>query len=928
MKYIFIVLILLPIFCNAQEGEISNKTNIIKRKLKNGFTYYLFNNPISKGKVNIYLLQKAGAILEDDDQDGLAHFLEHMCFKGSKHFPKRAIRDMFDKKGLSSSINACTQLENTQYFLKNIPTKDKIFVDKCILAAFDWCNFLNLEECEMATERPVIVEELRTRRDSRQRIAEQTTPVTHNNSIYSRRFVTGIADYIKEFKRESLVRFYKDWYRSDMQALVIVGNINVYEYEEKIRNLFSQLPKLKNSRPYPSLIIPDNKEILYTTAEDKDNSQGQIYINCRHKKEIFNNLKDRVDYKYLKNLTNFMISKRVAQLLKKDTSNFIKLSINNYMLCKHYDNYSISVFHKTNRAKEALTQAIALHKDILENGFTEIEFKDAKEYFIKNIEKFKNYKGYFKNSHYYNKIMMNFIYNSDILHSTDEYKYFKKFISKLKLEDIQSYVKNMYCDKNKNFIVIKNGKDNEYLSKQDIINIEKNTTSKKIFPKKDKKENYEKPKLIKELILDLKPGKIRKEEDIKSFKAEKWILSNGATVIFKECGLSKNLININVFSYGGNSLYSDKNFINAKAFNSFTRAYGFENFSSQQFVDIFKNTSVRYKFNLSRDYEQLNLSSQYGDVNDMFKLLHIIFEKPNFYKKEFDKIIKKINKSVEEKRYNVKSKIKDSISQITSPKNRSYIVDTNFVKNIDFETIKKIYKERYSDASNFTFYIVGCISKSRAKKLVEKYIGSIKSTYSKETFKTHKSSYSSGYSKKIIKLDMVDKKAGNVLILNHLCRITTKKQLAFSIIKGFLHDKLNKILRERENGTYGVGVRNILSTNGEESCKYEINYECDPDKIIHLNEVLNKALKGLANTGLTQKELDMFKSMLNKNNKYLKNNNYYLLTLKVLLSRGEDMSNDDFYDLKFKEIDLIYINNLLKEIVNNSGYLDILYLPE
>lgn len=931
MRFVNLISIVVLLFCtqniNAQ-GKVSSKTNIKKGILKNGLTYYIYNNPTSRGKANFYLIQNVGAILEEDDQNGLAHFLEHMCFKGTKHFPGKTIMNMFETKGLSSSINAYTQVEETVYYLNNVPVSDKIFLDKCLLILHDWCNYLSLDKEAIDSERPVIVEELRTRRDLKERLLEQISLVTHNHSKYSKRFVSGLPNIIKTFKKETLERFYNDWYRTDLQSVVVVGDVDVFDMEEKIKNLFSIIPPANSPRVRELVKIPDNTETLFVAAKDKEVKDGVVSINFRHKRKIYKSYKDKTSDDFIVNMINFMLRNRIATLLENDKENFVNLNIGNYKLTQGYDNYSIRVTHRKNKAKEALSEAISLHKDIMENGFTKEEFDKVKKGYLKTLENYKRFQNSMSNDAVFRKIKDNFIQGDNLLDASTEYKIFKELIKKLTLDDLKDKVNILYSGVNKGIVVVHNNKDERYLTKEDVLRIEKTVLPKKILPKNKDEEANRKSKDIVVKDSDFTGAKISKVENLETLGAEKWVLSNGATVIFKENEHTRDIINVTAVSLGGLSVLNGYDLLNGRMLRTFRPCIGIKGHNKDSFDDLLKSNQLMFDFDVTDDSEKIISGCKYKNVEKMFEVIYQFFENPTFYNDEFVKIIDNINKSIEGGNTKFTSLLRDSISLLTCVRGRNFRFNKEIASNVTREKLFCIFNQRFSDASNFTFYIVGGIGKNKAKKLAEKYIGSIKSTNSGESYKLFENPINDKYTRKILKFEMVDKKAGNVLIIDQKLNPTTKEKIGFKVIELFLREKLNKLLREQMNGTYGVKVSNIITKRSLQSCKYEVSYECDPNRIEELNKALLNKIKEIGKSGMSLDDFKKLISELNRSGVPRPDNRYYTNLLRTYMETGEDRSEKDFIKKIFDSIDVDFVNKLLIKYLRNAKSLDIIYVPK
>lgn len=921
MKFqlIFICYLFCAFISTAQNGKVSSKTNIKKGKLKNGFTYYLYNNPSSKGKTDFYLIQNVGAILEEDNQNGIAHFLEHMCFNGTKNFPGRTIQNLFEEKSLSNSINAATGKDATIYHLINIPKNDDVLSDQCLLILHDWCNELILDPKAIEKERPVILEEMRTIATLKRRLSKQSLYPLANNSKYSKRDVIGDAEVIKCVQRKDFVRFYQDWYRTDLQAIAVIGDFNIYEMETKIKNLFSSIPPVKDPKPRPNITIPDNKEILYELIKDPELGNDKVTINYRHK----NSQDPNASCTNL--LVNMLFEERLNELKKQDSLNFVDVYIGYNELAQDYSNYEISVSNKDNRAKEALTSLLSMHKDVLQNGFTENEIKSAVNKIDEILNQYKTFQNNLPNEFHIEKIKANFLNNEDILDISTEYKQFKKFTKNLSVSNLKEKVKELYSGKNKSIIIYTNGENREHLTKQEILDIENNVKPSLILAKT---ENISKNLDDTWLNEELAGSPVVKVEKLEQFKAEKWILKNGATVVYKECNTNRDKISLNAVSFGGRSLLKGVDLLNSKPFSMFSSSYGVKDIDKEQLINLLKDSNIKYKIKLSEYDEGILSESDYGNVTTLFELVYSLFETPDFYEQEFKKNLAKLKKIENNIKNSLEQKLVDSIEISKIGSERYFPLNEEFISNVSLDRIKNVYRDRFSDASNFTFYIIGGIGKSKAKKLAEKYIGSISSTYRNETYAKLKNNFPKGYTKKVLRLDMENKKARNVYTLDAAIDCSPSETISLDIINIYLQNVLSKVIREGKGGTYQISVKKHINKKSKVSCGFEISYDCSPDRAEELNQTLKDALTHISKKGIEQYDFDNIKKKIKFNNTRIKNNGYYYSLLKKYLEENVDRSKDDFIQNTMNELDFVFVNSLLKKIFDKGNVLDVICLPK
>lgn len=926
-KILFLFLLALITFNGiAQHGNVSPKSNITKGKLPNGITYYLYRNPVydnpallNKGKANLYIIQNVGAILEEDNQNGLAHFLEHMAFNGTKNFPNHSIMEMFEKNSLKHCINAYTGIDKTVYHFTNVPTSNMAFVDACLFILRDWTDYLTLDSLAIENERPVILEEMRMRNTTNFRISEQMSPIIYNHTKYCKRNIIGKANLIKNFKREQLYDFYRDWYRTDLQAIVVVGDIDLKLTEQKIKNLFSPVKPLENQKERYHIEIPDNEEILYKQIKDKEINNGCFNIECRHKCQ-------RGCESTLYNvLINQLLSKRIAKMLDKDSLNFVNCYIKNAPMQygQNYSSYVINLTYKKNRDRQALKTLFSLHKDVLENGFTQKEYDEATKFIHKGLKGNSNYYNFMSNSYIFESIKRNFIYNEDIIHPIEMLKEFEKLSKNNNTISIKNKINELYFGKNKSIIVIGNVKDT-LLSKDEICKIEKGAKPKAYIPEYN---NTEKSKV--EFPVDkLSSKKIISKENIKEFNAKKWKLENGATIIYKYNDTDPNAISIYATSDGGYSVLDKKYLENAMAFSSFNSMFGVEGIDKKKLDKFLKDNGISFSVRLNSNDESIYLNGRHQNINDLFKILYCAFEKKSFSKKKYSKTIEDFIETFRNKPTTFEIALRDSINHIIKGKDRFVTSSEGIIQSMSFDKLKYIYNDRFKDASNFTFYIVGAIGESKAKKLAQKYIGNIKSLNTNENYKTLTSAFPKGVTAKTFKFKMDDPKAGVYCYLNTNKEFSFDLLYRYNILQMILSDKLQKVIRDLERGTYNVALDFYHNFKSLKDWGFCVNFVCDPERTDQLNETLKIAIDVLKERGISKEDFKIYKDMLHPSKNHINKNSIYINYLYDLINWGEDKSDINYFIDKFKNITYEEITKELKDFLNKADMLNIIYKPK
>lgn len=917
---IFFISLIISINLSAQTGKVYPNTNIKKGSLKNGLTYYIYKNPSCKGKRSFYLIQNVGAILEEDNQNGISHFLEHMCFNGTKYFPNDALFEMFDAKNLRGCVNANTGIDQTVYHFIDVPTKYSSLCDKCLLAMRDWCDRVTFAQEKINSERLVILEEKRTRNTFRTRFMWSNAKATLCNSKYNKRDIIGTEEVIKSVNRKDFIEYYNTWYRPDLQAIVVIGDLDIYEMEKKIKNLFSSMTVRKNPKERYHINVPNNKEIVYKKIIDKESELSQIRIKYRHK------TKYDIQTKYHRKIINLIIRRRLEKIFKKDKDTPIKsLNILSKAIAQGYYNYGIEVGYKKGKAKEAIRLAVSINKEILEKGFTQKEYNGVVKDLIDALTAYKNSYNYLSNNIHFDRIKKNFINKEDILDFKTELKKFKKIVSNTNIEDLKSIVNNLYSGSNKSIVIVDKNDEN-ILTKEEILDIEKNTSSKEYIEEDDKKDKITLPSLKKKY-------KTIKKEDLGIENVSMWTLENGAKVVFKECNTNGNVIAIRAYSKGGYYSLNETQMLNAKLYRNLDDCISLNNLSIDDFIQFKKDNKIAHSINITPTSEYMMFKCKYKNVTETFKLLYNLFENPTFDKKSFERLKGFYINGWKSTKDLYQFKLSDTIYQLRFGNKYKYINEQN-LKDVSVEEFEKAYRNVFSNARNFVFEIVGGISQSKAKVLAQIYIGAIKSNKEKEIYKRPVSQFPKGYTKVRLKYDMISKKAGVKHILNMSKKLTKKEQICyFGIIAQYLQDKLNKVIRTLESGTYGVQVNSELSDDDTYNYGFSIDFDCDPERAEDLNKTLKMALGVIKENGIQNIDLKLLKKPYEKikrvdADKVVKGMKYYLKVIKTYVENGEDITNPNVTRETIDEIDLDYVNKTLKEFLENADVIDLIYFPK
>ncbi len=924
-----VALILLPGLLVAQMPDLSKPIpmdpKVRKGVLPNGMTYYIRHNAEPKERASFYIIQNVGALLENDDQNGLAHFLEHMAFNGTVNFPGKGIISTMERHGVAfgRNVNAYTAFNETVYNLSDVPTTHPGLLDTCLLVLNDWSNFLLLEEEELDAERGVISEEWRTRRNSQFRIRGKTFPTLFKGSKWAERDIIGDLDIINNFKPETIRNFYHDWYRTDLQAIAIVGDFDVNEMENKVKELFSKIPAVKNAKPRPVFEIPDNEEPLFTLATDKEATSSSVQVFFKHKAP------DVKDLAYLRkqyaiSLYNQMLRARLSELMQNGKPPYLSASAGFSGLVRGYNCYAVYCTAKPNMEAEGLEAIYTEVRRATIHGFNDSELQRAKINVKTGIESAFEKKDKVNNDIYCKAFKDDYLTGDVVTDAEFDYKFGLFALQTISLEEINEMAKSFITPNNRVIVVSGPENDVKHLTKDEAIAILDNVENLDIEPYIDNTSNEA---LISE---EIKGGRVVAEKELKEFNAVEWTLSNGAKVVFRHADFDKNNVAIVGHSWGGTSLYENEDIVSASNASSFASSFGVGDFDAVSLSKILAGKNASASVGISSFDESISASGSPKDFETALQLLYLKFEKPRFDKQVFDNTIERQLTAVRMSERNPMKHIRDSISRISTNYNpRVRLMNEQYLKEIDFKKIEEIYRERFADASDFTFFLVGNIEKQTAKELVSKYIGALTDIDRKENWIDRKIEGPKGKVVKKLYANMEVPKGTVLVKYSKKAKATPKSTICQSIISNILDLRYTENIREKEGGTYGVGVRPSSARRPNESLGLSINFDCDPDKAEHLKSLVYKEIDLLIKNGPSQEDFDKVIKGLKKNHEQGKNaNSYWLSAIQTYYIEGINILDPNNFDNIVDKLTTKDIQKAAKKFFKKANILDISILPK
>lgn len=896
-------------------------------RLTNGMTYYIRHNEEPKERASFYIIQNVGALLENDGQNGLAHFLEHMAFNGTQHFEGKGILNTLEKHGVKfgDNINAFTAFTETVYNLSEVPTTHPGLVDTCLLVLHDWSHYLSLTDDEINLERGVLTEEWRTRRNAAFRMRSQWFPVLFKGSKYAVRDVIGDTTVIRYQKPDTLRSFYHEWYRTDLQAIAIVGDINVDSVEVKVKEMFSPIPAVINPKPKPDFSIPSHDETYYVLATDKEAPQSQVSIyilnkNDDGKPKDLNYLRES----YIESLYNMMTEMRIQELLQKGVPPFVAGYTQISDFVRGYDVYAIGTVAKPNEEAKSLEAILIETEKIKRFGFLNSELERAKANFLTNLESQYKQKDKINNDNFCSEISSNFLTAEPMPGIDFDYAFANQIIPTITVEEISAKAKEWIKDSDRTIVVTGPSEGVTHLNEKEARDIITKVSAMDIAPYTDVASSTS---LIN---VELKGSAIKSEKKLDDFNAVEWTLKNNVKVVYRFADYEKDEVSLQAYSNGGSSIWDNQYVPSAEMATTFSEAYGVGDFDAITLQKMLSGKKVAISPNLDDLTEGFSGSSSPKDFETLMQLLYLMFEKPRFDREAHDALMARYMAYVANMEKDPRKTMQDSMLFITSnyhPRARS--LSTQFLKEVNFDDIEKIYKDRFSDAGDFTFFIVGNIDEATVKGYVEKYIGSLTDSKRKETWIDRGIRNPKGKTVKTIPLALTTPKSTVNVIYANKIEFNQKNRLALQVLEAILDLRYTETVREDEGGTYGVRLSSNLLQYPINKASLKMSFDCDPLKADKLKAIIYRELDKIVAEGPTVVDFDKtITNMLKDREQAREHNSFWMNTLYSFYYTGINSAIADNYENLLKAMTQKDIQDFTRQLLTNPDLMDIVFVPK
>ena len=938
MKHIFFLMSVCMLFATVSgaqdidwEQRIPDDPHIVKGRLDNGITYYLRHNEEPKERASFFIVRNVGALLEDDNQNGLAHFLEHLAFNGSLNFPGNSMISTLQRHGVSygDNVNAYTTQNETVYNISDVPTTDAELIDTCLLILHDWTYYLTLAPEAIDAERGVIIEEWRSRNNSGTRLWKQKMPVLYKDSKYAERDVIGDTAVISSCDPETIRDFYYKWYRTDLEAIVIVGDFDVRKMEEKIKAVFEEIPAVTNAVPRPFYEIPSHEETYYCLCTDKEATSSNVQV-VRFFRDPEYDGKGYATYRDVKNwlmmgFYNTMLSARINETIQQGNAPYVNASVGFYETVRGYYSYSIFAQAKPNEEKEALEGVLDEHLRVVQHGFTETELDRAKADLLTALETAVKEKDKTTNDEYAEELHNLFLENNAVIYVDDYVAAVKEIIPFITSQEVAAQVERWWKTDNRVIVVSGPSEGISHIGREEALGLLTAADTKSVAPYID---NTVEGALLAELP---QKGNIVHVKKLADFDAEEWTLSNGAKVVWRHADYEKDDVALYAFSAGGLSLYDDNDMLPAAAnAGEFASYYGVGNYDNVSLNKLLTGRTARCGTSVDELYESVIGNSTPKDFETMMQLLYLRFTAPRFDSIAHNVLLEKNYIRANQIAGLPQTMMRDSIHRILSDYNpRVQLFNKEYVEKLSLERIEQVYRERFSDAADFIFIIVGNVCKDSAKLMAEQYIAPIPSTYRKEQWIDRMVRGPQENTERLIHLPLEEPKSTVLLNFEAEMDYNVKEDCIINLLADILTTRYTQAIREDEGGTYGVGVSGNAQREPYNNYSMYMYFECDPDKTAELKPLLYMEIDKIRAEGITQEELDkVVKSHLKELEQERQHNAYWLSMLATFYKTGINYNDPENAEKLIKSISTKDVEKFAHNFFKHAVVTDLTFAPE
>ncbi len=863
------------------DKELPLDARVKKGKLDNGLTYYILPHKKPEKRAQIWLAVNAGSVLEDEDQLGLAHFVEHMAFNGTKRFPKQAIVDFVEKSGVrfGPDLNAYTSFDETVYMLQ-VPTDKPEILATGFQILRDWADGVAFEAEEVEKERGVVLEEWRLGRGASRRLFDKQAPIVFHGSKYPDRLPIGKPEIIKGAPRDALVRFYKDWYRPDLMAVIAVGDFEVADIEARIKSEFASMQAPKKPRPRTFQKVPAHDKPLVTIEADPEMTQTSVSITSKmpHRPE-----KSARDYRrsLAERLFTAMLNARLDEVRRQPNAPFLTAVSGVSKLVRTADAFRVSATVKDDAVQQGFEALLEEVVRVQRHGFTATELDRAKSQLLRQFQQTVKERDKQDARVYAQEIVRNFLEEESMAGAEAELAMVERFLPTYTVAEMNELAKKLTAGSR---VIGVAGPPTMAKPTADAM-----LASLKAVEKRDIKP-YDDGEAGAELMAQKPtPGPVVKTKTIAEIGVTEWTLKNGVRVVIKPTSFRNDEVRLSAFSPGGHSLVKDADFESARFADQVIAQGGLGSFDAVKLRKALAGKVARVTARIGELDEGLTGTASPSDLETMFQLVHLSFTAPRRDENAFAAWRSREMETAKNRRLSPEGTFFEEMLVFQTqnhPRMRPPTPET--FQKVDLDKALSIYADRFADAGDFTFVLVGNVDPEQVKPLVETYLGSLPSKGRKESWRDIKVQWPKGVATKTVTKG-TEPKSSVVLTFHGPDKWTRDTENDLRMLSEVLSMRLREVLREDMGGVYGVSVNGTLRRRPRQEYVLSIRFGCAPENVEKLKDAIFAEVKTIQEKGIGDDYIAKIKEQRRRAHEInLKDNAFWLRELERAYTYGDD----------------------------------------
>ena len=902
-------------------------------RLDNGLTYYIRHNEKPKGQADFYILHNVGAIQEEDDQQGLAHFLEHMAFNGTKNLPGKQLIEYLETVGVKFgyNLNAGTSWDQTVYNISDVPTSRQGIIGSAMLILHGWSHFIALRPEEIDSERGVIMEELRTRDGASWRSTMKLLQALGKGTRYEHRNLIGYLDGLKSFEHDALERFYKKWYRPDYQAIVIVGDLDAEATEARLKSLMADIPApAADAAQKEVIVVPDNEEPIVSIYTDPEmqGSRVQLFIK---RPAMPTQMNDKVAWEVVNVIESFlttMENARLQEIAMQPDAPFLGAGMGSGDVIGIIPTLNATAFTAMTQDGKLAEGFEALYTEmekIRRHGFTQSEFERAQENLMRQVERTYANPNDRINEQFVNIYLENYRKNEPMPDAETEWKLDSMLIKMLNVETVNAFAKETIQPTNQVIVITapeKEGIANP--TEEEILAIREKVTASEI-------EAYE-DDVVKEPLIpegtQLKGSPVKKTVENKEYGATVWTLANGTQIVVKPTKFKADEVRMNAQSKGGLSILPDAEYYMGEMMPAVSSMSGVGKFSATELRKQLSGKSATVQPSVGEYASAVNASCSPKDIETMLQLVYLNFTQPRFDRNDYDNLMKMLRTQLENAKSNPDFQMQEKVIDVLYGHNpRRQVISTELLDEFSFEALPAIYKKLYPDGNSFRITFVGNIDPETLKPLVEKYIGSIPASKKPMTFADDKAYPVKGEVTEDFSTPMQQPKVSVNYTFTGDMDYSLENKAALSFLTQALNSRYLVSIREEKGGTYGVQVYGSTDWIPRETYTMTIAFDTNAEMADELCEIILKELRTIAEEGPLTEDIEKHREFMLKNWKNsLDENGPWMQYLQAKYGSGLDYLAGQ--EQAIRSLTNADVQALAKKILDDGNMVKVVMRPE